>query len=659
MAGMPYIPVSVPGTMDDAMNTTSAHHPGPFSRTGSKHHFDKPMHELPKKRKTFFFSDIEGSTRLAQHLGEAYAEVLRQYYQTIRKALARHAGEEVDTAGDGFFAAFETTADAVAAAVEVQRVFHTEDWATDLDFRARIGIHSGEAIANAGGYIGLEVHRASRVCSAAHGGQILLSGVTADLLANELPRGLSLHELGEFILKDIDLAEKLVQLDVRDLPGEFPPPRISIPTHTVAVLPFRNLTNDPAQEHFCDGMAEEIIIALSRIPGLQIVARASSFALRGVDLDVRETGRRLQATALLEGAVRQMNNRLRVTVELIDTESGLNLWADRFDRKMEDLFSIQDEIARQVATALRVKLISRQRRDIRSVQTSNINAYDFYLRGRRFYYQFSRQSVEFAREMFQKAIDEDAGYALAYCGLADCYSYLYLYCATTPEHLESAQQASQSAIELDPLLGEAHAARGLALSLDGQYAKSEAAFERAIELDPQLFEAWYWYGRVTFVQGKLEKAAHLFETASEVGAGDFQALLLAGQCYDDLGLSARAEAARRRGVAVAEKYLDLNPGDTRALYLGANGLVALGERVKGLKWLQRALTLEPNDGMLLYNAGCIYALVGDTERALSCLQRAVANGLTQLGWFENDSNLDSLRGEPRFQELVERIRNGG
>ncbi len=615
------------------------------------------MSELPKKSRTFFFSDMEGSTRLAQKLGEAYAGILNHYHLTIRMALVRFHGREIDTAGDGFFAAFEDAGDAVAAAVMAQQAFLNESWAQRIELRVRIGLHTGEAIATPHGFIGLEVHRAARVCSAAHGGQVLLSEATRSEIGDRLPEGVGITELGTFMLKDFESTERLFQLLIPGTPDNFPPPRTSIPTHTIAVMPFRNPGNDPEQEYFCDGMAEEIIIALGKVPGLQVVARSSSFALKGEDLDPRETGRRLGATTLLEGTVRKVGHRLRINAELVDVTTGYNLWSGRFDRQIEDIFSVQDEIARNITTALRVKLTPKQVRSIQYVQTANVDAYDFYLRGRRLYNQFSQQSVVEAKEMFDKAIAEDANYALAYCGLAECYAYLYMYEETSTANLEAARQASLRAIALDPLLAEAYVARGLVLSLNSRYAESEAAFEQAIALDPQLFEAWYWYGRTTFVQGKLDKAVRLFETAHEMRPQDYQSILLAGQVYADLGLEDRARLARQQGVATAEKQLELDPADTRALYLGANGLVALGEKKKGLEWLSRALRLEPDDAMLLYNAGCIFALAGMESEALDSLERSVAAGLSQRGWLENDSNLDTLRQEPRFQRILAKLQD--
>jgi tetratricopeptide (TPR) repeat protein len=200
--------------------------------------------------------------------------------------------------------------------------------------------------------------------------------------------------------------------------------------------------------------------------------------------------------------------------------------------------------------------------------------------------------------------------------------------------------------------------RGVALSLEHRYADSEAAFERAIALDPQLFDAWYWYARVAILQGNLEKAAQLFEAANRVQPEDFQSILLSGQVYEDLGLPQKAAEARNKGIALAEHYLELNPGDPRAYYLAANGLMALGQTAKSLSFLQHALILDPDDAILLYNAGCVYALAGLRDQAIDALERSVESGLKQRAWFENDGNLDFLREDPRFIALLNKLEQG-
>jgi tetratricopeptide (TPR) repeat protein len=225
----------------------------------------------------------------------------------------------------------------------------------------------------------------------------------------------------------------------------------------------------------------------------------------------------------------------------------------------------------------------------------------------------------------------------------------------SPANLQAAEQFSQKAIELSPSLAEAHTSRGIALSLSKDYAGAEECFEKAIALDPRLFEAYYHYARMSFAAGNLQKAAGLFRDANRVRPEDYQSLLLAAQCFEKTGFAARAQEVREDGVAIVEEHLKLNPGDTRALYMGANGQAALGNSMAAIQWLQRALFLEPDDPMLLYNAGCVYALMGMEEEALASLDRAVDAGLNQKDWFEHDPDLNGLRSTDRFQEILRKI----
>jgi TolB-like protein/Flp pilus assembly protein TadD len=417
----------------------------------------------------------------------------------------------------------------------------------------------------------------------------------------------------------------------------------------VAVLPFSSLLDDPEQTYFCDGMAVEILLSLARAPGLNVIARSAVFGLRDEDLSHVEAGRRLEADAVLAGQMQRSDGRIRVEVRLVDVAQARRLWSGTFDRDLMDVFVVQDEIASAVVEALGV---AGPTRTIRSAQTGNVAAYDSYLLGRQKYFEYSRNTVEEALRCFQDAIETDPRYALAYCGLADCYSYLHMYVDSSEEYRDRAMQASTTALEIDDGLAEAWASRGLALSVAARFAESEAAFEKAIKLDPRLFEARFLYGRVCFAQGKKDQAARLFEESNRIRPEDFQSLFLAAQAIEELGQKMRAAELRIRGIAVAERHLQLEPNATRALYLGANGLVALGEIERGLEWLERALESEPGEPMLLYNAGCIFAMAGDGERALDCLEDAATAGLKQRGWYENDSNLDSIRAEPRFRELL-------
>jgi non-specific serine/threonine protein kinase len=424
---------------------------------------------------------------------------------------------------------------------------------------------------------------------------------------------------------------------------------------SIAVLPFVDMSPERDQEYFCEGMAEEILNALSRIRGLRMASRTSSFRFRNATADSRDIGKQLRVGTLLEGSVRRSGGRLRISAQLVDVDEGYHLWSERYDRELTDVFEIQDEIARSIARALQVTLTTAEKGEIQKTPTRDVQAYDYYLRGRKFYYQFGRREIEFALQLFSRAIELDPDFALAWAGLADCWSFLFMYSERSETSRQQAETASGRAIELDPESAQAQASRGVALSLGRRDDEAEQAFETAIRLDPTLFEAYYFYARHCFVGGDLEKAARMYQQATKVFPEDYQARLLVAQIFEELGRPADAEAARRAGIEVAEKHLELNPDDARALYLGANGLVALGEVERGLEWAGRALEMAPDEPMLLYNVGCIYALAGRIEDAVEVLERAVANGLTQKRWFEHDNNLDPLREHPRFRALMERL----
>lgn len=424
---------------------------------------------------------------------------------------------------------------------------------------------------------------------------------------------------------------------------------------TIAVLPFDDVSQGRDQAYLCEGIAEEILIALGRIAGLHVASRAVTFKLKAKGIDPLEIAGRVHADALLDGSVRRAGDRLRVSVELVDAGDGGRIWAATYEREMCEIFCIEDDIAQQVVEALRLTLSSADREVLTHGYTPGVDAYDYYLRGRQFYYQYDRRGIEFARDLFTHAVGRDPSYARGYAGIADCCVFLYLYVERDPAHLADALESSQRALALDPNLAEANASAGLALSLAGRHVEADEAFRKAIRLNPLLFEAHYFAARDAFAQGHLEDAVRHYTDASRVRPDDYQSPLLMAQSCEDLGRRHEAEAARRRGVALAEQHLALNPDDVRALYMGANGLVALGRREDGLTWARRALAMQPGESMVLYNVACIYSMAGEAEAAVECLERAVRAGLTQRGWLEHDSNLDAIRGDPRVQALIAQL----
>ncbi len=428
--------------------------------------------------------------------------------------------------------------------------------------------------------------------------------------------------------------------------------RAAITEKSLAVLYFENLSGQKDDEYFRDGITEDITTELSKIKELRVFSRSAVLGFRDKPVAAAEVGRQLNAVYVLEGSLRREGGRLRVTAKLVASRTGHCLWAERYDRHLQDVFAIQDEIATNIAHELQVVLTDSEKKEIAKIPTADVRAYDFYLRGRQFFHQFRRKGFDFAREMFAKAIDIDPAYARAYAGIADCSAFLYFYWDSSAENLQRSDDASQRALELDPDLAEAHASRGLTASLRKNYDEAEREFRIAMRLAPRLFEPYYFFARNCYAQGKFEDAVAWFEQASRANPEDYQAPMLLASALNGIGLKAEAHAAYRRGLAAAEKHLELHPDDSRALYLGANALSQLDERERSIEWADRAIALEGEEPQVLYNVACVYALLNEVDKAVDCLEKSITRGWGQRAWMQHDPDLAGLRAHPRFQALL-------
>jgi serine/threonine protein kinase/Tfp pilus assembly protein PilF len=439
----------------------------------------------------------------------------------------------------------------------------------------------------------------------------------------------------------------------RDHDSQTMPQQAVSAAKSVAVLPFANMSADPDNEYFTDGMAEEIINALTKIQSLRVASRTSSFAFKGKNEDIGEIGRKLKVSTVLEGSVRKMGNKLRITAQLVNVADGYHLWSERYDRELEDVFAIQDDISQAIVKALRVILTEGEKKAIEKARSVSVEAYDYYLRGRQYFHQWRRKSVEYARQMFNRAIEIDPDYALAHAGVADSCSILYTYWDAREFNLRQADIASRRALELAPDLAEAHVARGIAVSLTKKFDEAEKEFETAMRLDPKLYDAAYFYGRGLKSQGRNEEAAKMFERASLLRPEDFLAPNFLAAALDGMGFHAEAQSATLRALKLIEERLELNPDDARATNMGAAILGKLGDRERTLDYIRRSLAIDPDDGGMLYNIACAYALLGMTEEALSSLETALDKGFGHKEWLEHDSDLDPIRATPRFQAITQ------
>jgi len=609
-----------------------------------------------------WFADIVGySARAAED--ETGALRLVEILQTFsRETVRRYGGRVVKFIGDAVLAEFPSTDLAVRAAVALNIEYADKSITSGGVHRLRIGVHVGDVAVGADGDLyGDAVNVAARIQEAAEPGQVVLSRDVWQQLRNR--RDFQFQSLGDRSLKGIapttlyvvTLAENAAQpTPHRIAQAQQTPEERKKAIRSVAVLPFADLSAEGDQEYFCDGVAEEILNALAKVGGLHVPARTSCFAFRGASVDARVIGERLGVEAFLEGSIRKARNRVRIIVQLVDARHGDHLWSERFDRELEDIFAIQDEIAHSVITGLGLSLTSREERRLLTSSTENVQAYEFYLRGRKLFQKWTRQNIEFARQMFERAIKLDPGFAGAWAGLATAHVHLFSWRGREPD-LDNARKASSRALELDPELAEAHVAAGQGLSMEQRYAEAAVEFERAIELDPALFDGYYYYARSCFKAGDLENALRLFRQAQSVRPEDYQSCALMSLVLRQLGRRDEARGADQIALASVTRHLDLNPDDARAYSLGAGVLGRLGDVERAKQWSEQALSLASDDDAVIYNAACALAVLGESDRALDALELAIDAGLTGGDWVPRDPDWERLRNHPRFQALAKRL----
>ena len=424
---------------------------------------------------------------------------------------------------------------------------------------------------------------------------------------------------------------------------------------TIAVLPFVNMSGEADNEYFSDGISEEILNLLTKLPQLKVSSRTSSFVFKGKDVNIPTVARELGVSNVLEGSVRRAGDQVRITAQLIETETDSHLWSETYDREMRDVFAIQDDIARSIVDALKVTLSPKERRALQNAATADARAYDFYLKGRKYFYAMNRRDFMHAIRMYEQAIELDPKYALAHAGMADAYSYLYRYDNASAENAEKAERSSRMAVDLDPDSPEAQAACGTALLFNNKYQEAEKHFDMAILLNPNLYEPYYFYGRACMSAGNMEKAARLFQSAAELNPADYQAPSFLSQAYEAMGRHELAARARTQAAAILDRHIRMNPDDARALAFGAIGMVEQGDRTHAVERIERALEASGDEPFMLYNAACVYAMLDDRQRALDLLERAVSLGWGDRAWIQHDSDLAKLRDEPRFVALMQRM----
>ena len=616
--------------------------------------YQSSSRDMERRLSAILAADVVGYSKMMGANEAGTVEALNAVRaDVVNGKVARHQGRIVKLTGDGMLVEFASVVKAVECAADIQRAMRgrNADLPPDQRFEFRIGINLGDVIVDGDDIYGDGVNVAVRLEGIAEAGGITISHSVREQVGNRLD--LAFEDKGEQNLKNIATAIRVYNVSLQNDGGQSPMTKVDA-RPSIAVLPFSNMSGDPEQEYFADGIAEDIITDLSKISGLFVVARQTAFTYKGKPVTVQQVGYELRADTVLEGSVRKAGTRIRVTAQLADTKSGGHLWAERYDRDLTDIFAIQDEITHAIVEQLKVKLLPAEKKSITQTRTDNVEAYTYDLRGRQFLHRYTKSYYELARRMFAKAIELDPRYARAYAGIANCDSFLLLQ-YHVDHGVENIFANTEKALALDNHSAEAHASRGVALSIVKRFEESVAEFEQAIALDRNSFEAHYFYARVCFVQGNLQRAAELFERAAQINPDDYQSVILLIQIYRSLGRDREKLQAAHRGVERAERELVQHPDDPRPAYMGISALIEMGENDRAREWISRALVIGADDASTQYNVACGYTKLGETDLALDLIEKMLPNVGEEIKmWIRHDSDLDGLRNNPRFQELLAR-----
>ena len=421
-------------------------------------------------------------------------------------------------------------------------------------------------------------------------------------------------------------------------------------TPSVAVLPFEDLSEERDQAYFSEGLAEEILDTLRRIPGLRVASRMTAFQLNSREVDPGDVGRKLKVQLELKGGVRKFADKLHIEVELIDTSNGRQLWSKKYERPSQEIFVVQNKIVKAITKSLhvpvRLKANKKQRRP-------DPKAYDLFLHGLSCFGKHTTQENVYARQLFQRTIEVEPEFGRAWAALAYTYGYSYMYFNATDVNLAEAERTSAQALKFAPHLAESHVSAGIAFCMNQNYKRAEAEFEKAINLDPKNFRAWYFYGRAKVHEGDLRRALSLFERASQVRPEDFQSVLLQAQLYTSLDQNDKALEVTRQGIERVRNVLEINQDDNRALNMGAFALLRLGQAEEAAKWMRTSMRNAPMDSIIQYNGACFFSLAGDIEHALDCLENCLIKvGNINREWLIHDSDMDNIRAHPRYDQII-------
>ncbi len=558
------------------------------------------------------FTDMVGYTALGQRNEALSLALVDEQRQLIRPILRRHNGREVKTIGDAFLVEFPSALDAVRCAYDIQRASREFNISSPVESKIhlRVGVHLGDVVKSGGDISGDAVNLASRIEPLAEDGGVCITRQVYDQIENKFE--LSLVSLGERTLKNVSRPIEVYKVQ---MPWEQRTQSPALDSFRIAVLPFANISPDPADEYFADGLTEELIGTMSKIRELSVISRTSVMQYKGRSKPIPEIGGELNAGTILEGSVRKAGNRVRVSIQMIDATEDKHLWAENYDREIQDIFSVQSDIASRVADALKVELLAGERKGIGKALTNSIEAHNLYLKG---VYHFNRGSpsdIERAIEYFELACEQDPGFALAYAMVAYGYVVLAGESISSLEAFPKAKKFLARALSLDDRLAEAHNVQALiANQYDWDWATTERSFKEAISLSPSLAEGHIFYAWFLAAMGRFDEAISEATRAHELDPVSPFTDHICGIIYWMAGKNDRARE-------LITRILEMYPNFARAHLLLALLNATESKTEEAIKEADKAISISDEAFFREFQAQ-VYALVGLKEKA-----REILNGL--------------------------------
>ena len=653
------------------------------------------MSQGERRLAAIMFTDMVGYTTLGQKNESLSLALVDEQRKLIRPILNKHDGREVKTMGDSFLVEFSSALNAVRCAYDIQRAAREFNISLPVERRVhlRVGVHLGDVLNSQGDISGDAVNVASRINYLADDGGVCLTRQVYDHVQNKFE--LPLKSLGPQSLKNVNAPVEVYRMEM-----PWDEKRATQPTELdkrrIAVLPFANMSPDPADEYFADGLTEELISKLSLVKGLRVIARTSVMSYKKKDKRISEIGAELGVGSIVEGSFRKAGNKIRVTTQLIDVRDDQHVWAQSYDRNLDDVFAVQTDIAKQVSDTLKVKILEAEIDWIDRKPTESTEAYTLYLRGR---YHFNRRGVEDivkASEYFGQAVREDERFALGYVGLADCYAVLSNIGINSGANHQKAKIAAAKGLELDGDLAEAHATRGLILLQEFNLREAEEEFRKAIELKPSYAPAHHWYARLLvsklswdealkqieraveldpFSQvinlnhahyyrrrGDYDKALELYKKAAELdpnfAMAHFDLAVIYGRMKRRADMKLEAKIAIERGTREAKIAVGLGRGTYHRPVKILDALVAYfdndQEKVRKLLAELESHFGEPLAISALQAAGLHFSL-GENEKGFEWLEKSYSRKEDDLLYIRTDELFDGIRSDPRYQDLLKRI----